>query len=186
MKIGLLGGSFNPIHNSHVRIIKTLLKKSLVDEVRLIPCKKHAFDKSLASAKDRIAMIRLAIKNIPDVKICRIELKSRGKNYTINTIRKLKRKYKKFRFFLVIGSDILHEIKKWHNYKQLLNKIEFIVLKRKRYKIKNINGMRIKAVININNSISSTEIRNRMKEGKSIKNLVPKNVEKFIKKKRVV
>ena len=180
MKIGLLGGSFNPIHNSHLRIINDILKKSLVDEVWLIPCKKHAFNKELASAKDRIAMIKSAIKNIPDAKICRIELKSKGKNYTIDTIIKLKKRYKDELFF-VAGSDILCEIKKWRNYKRLLREIEFIVLKRKNYKIKNVKGMRIKAIINANNSISSTGIRGRIKKGKSIKNLVPKDVEKFIK-----
>lgn len=185
MKIGILGGSFNPIHNSHIKIIKTLLKKSLVDEIWLIPCKKHAFNKELASAKDRIAMIKLAIKYIPNAKICRIELKSKGKNYTIGTIRKLKRKHKKFKFFFVAGSDILCEIKKWRSYKQLLSEIEFIVPKRKNYKIKKVKGMRIKAIINANNRISSTEIRGRMREGKSIKNLVPKDVEKFIKERRL-
>lgn len=91
MKIGILGGSFNPIHNSHLKIIMYSLGKKMADEVWLLPCKKHAFDKSLESTSHRINMIRLATKGMEKIKICRIELGSRGKNYTIDTMRKLKK-----------------------------------------------------------------------------------------------
>ena len=95
-----------------------------------MPCKKHAFNKNLADANDRLNMIKLAIKSIKRARICKIELKSKGKNYTIDTLKKLKSKYK-HEFFLVNGSDIFYEIKKWHKYKQLLKEAEFIIFKRK-------------------------------------------------------
>ena len=181
-EVGILGGSFNPIHSNHIKIIRIILNKNLADEAWLVPCKKHAFDKELASVKDRLAMIKLAIKGIKRARICCIELKCQGKNYTIDTIRKLKARHKKYKFFLVIGSDILHEIKKWHNYRQLLRETEFIVLKRDGYRIKKVEGMRIKAIIGKGDSkISSTKIREKIKDGRSIKSLVPKSVEKFIK-----
>ena len=181
-KIALFGGSFNPIHNQHIRIIKRLSKDKIVDEVWLLPCKKHAFNKNFAAARHRIKMIKLAIKNIKNVKINRAELNSKGTTYTINTIKKLKSRYS-HRFFWVIGSDILYEIKKWNNYKELLKEIEFIVFKRKGYHLKVIRGMRIHKRFNYKeNNISSTEIRKRAREGKSLKALVPLSIERYIKK----
>lgn len=181
-KISLLGGSFNPIHNDHLKIIKYLLKKKLTDEVWLVPCKKHAFDKSLASAKHRVKMIKLTARGIKKVKICYIELRSTGKNYTLDTVKKLKNKYN-YQFFMIIGSDILHEFKKWHKYKQLMKELAFIVFKRKNYRIKKFKDMKIAYLIEKEASnISSTEIRKRAEEGKSLKNLIPISVENYIKK----
>jgi len=141
-KIALFGGSFNPIHNDHIKIIKELLKKGLVDEVWIMPCNKHAFNKELASGKNRVEMIKLAIKNIKKVRVCYIELKSTGKNYTLNTLRKLRARYP-YEFILMVGADILHEIKKWHNYRKLLDETSFIVFGRKSYPVKKIKGLKI-------------------------------------------
>ena len=185
-KTALFGGSFNPIHLSHIRIAKSLINKKIVDEVWLIPCKKHAFDKKLASTKDRLEMINLMIGGMKNIKISRIELEARGKNYTIKTLRKLNKKYPKKDFFLVVGSDILHEIKKWHRYKELLKKAKFIVFKRKGYKLIKILGMNIVFLLKeCRECISSTEIRKRAKEGKSLKKLVPLLIERYIKKRGI-
>ncbi|OGJ21043.1 nicotinate (nicotinamide) nucleotide adenylyltransferase, partial [Candidatus Pacearchaeota archaeon RBG_13_36_9] len=181
-KIALFGGSFNPIHNEHIKIIKELLRKGLVNEVWIMPCKKHAFNKELASGKNRVEMIKLAVKNIKKVRICHIELKSTGKNYTINTLRKLRAKYRD-EFILMVGADILHEIKKWHNYKRLLEETKFIIFGRKSYAIKKVKGLKVFYLIKQETkNISSTEIRNKAKKNQSLKNLVPSSVERFIKK----
>ncbi|MGV8151678.1 MAG: nicotinate (nicotinamide) nucleotide adenylyltransferase, partial [Candidatus Nanoarchaeia archaeon] len=139
-KIALFGGSFNPIHNQHINLIKKLSISNVVDEIWIIPCKKHAFAKHFAPVKDRLNMIKLGIKDIPKTKICKIELNSKITNYTINTIKKLKTRYPKNEFFWVIGSDILYEITKWNNYQELLNETQFIVFIRKGYAIKKVNG----------------------------------------------
>ena len=184
-RIALLGGSFNPIHKEHIKIIKEVLDKKLVDEVWIIPCKKHPFNKSLLDEKHRVEMIKLAIKNMKKVRICKIELETKGISYTINTIRKLKRKYS-HQFFMIIGSDILHEIKKWHKYKQILKEIEFITFIRKGYSFKKVPGMKIVYLINKKlENISSTEIRERIEEGKSFKSSVPLSVRRYIKKERL-
>lgn len=184
MKIGLYGGSFNPIHNGHIRVIKYLLKKKIVDEIWIVPCKKHRFNKHLADEKDRIAMIKLAIKNIKKTRIDRIETKSKVKNCTLKTIRKLKKKYK-HRFFLIIGSDILYEIKKWYKYEELIRESEFIVFKREGYSIKKVPKMKIILIREKGNRISSTGIREKISEGKPLKNLVPLSVNKYIKEKNL-
>lgn len=163
MKIGLFGGSFNPIHNDHLMLMNELLEKNAIDEIWIIPCKNHVFKKKFESANHRLNMIGLGIKEkgIKKVKINKIELESKGKNYTINTIRKLKRKYS-HEFFFIVGSDILEEITTWHKYKEFLREINLIVFKRQK------------------KGISSTKVRENIKKQGSIRGLVPKLVSEYI------
>lgn len=155
------------------------MNKKVADEIWIIPCKKHAFNKSLASSMDRIRMIKLAIKGLKNVKINNIELNSKEKSYTYNTIRKLKKRYK-HEFFLIIGSDITHELKKWKNYKQLLEETKFIVFSRPGYDIKKVRGMKIIKIISRVGNISSTNIRERVMKKRIIRGLVEKAVENYI------
>jgi len=133
-----------------------------VDEVWIVPCRNHAFSKSLESAEHRVKMIELATRGIKGVKISDVEIKSRGKNYTLNTVRKLRKKYPKNEFFLIIGSDILKEITKWHKYETLLEEIDIFVFKRSK------------------KDISSTQIRKSLGKKNKITELVPKSVEEYI------
>ncbi len=186
-KIGLFGGSFNPIHKEHIKLIKKIISKNLIDELWIIPCKNHAFNKKLISAKHRINMIKLAISPLSNfkkrIKISKIELKSKGKNYTLKTLKKLQKKYPKFKFSIVVGSDILYEIHKWYNYKQLLNISEFIIFKRKGYEFININNLKILAKITSSlSNISSTKIRQNINKRKPFKNMVPLKIKQYIEK----
>lgn len=181
-KIALFGGSFNPIHNQHIRIIKEVLSKTTMDQVWIIPSKNHPFNKQQAPAKDRIKMIRLGVKTNPKVKINKIELKSEQTNYTLRIIKKLKAKYK-HKFYWIIGSDILYEIKKWHRYNELLNEVEFIVIKRKDYPIKKIAGMKMIEIQTNSNSIASSGIRKNISQNKSLKDMVPSSIQNYIEKK---
>ena len=185
MKVGLFGGSFNPIHKEHLGIIRHVLNKHIVDEVWILPCKIHAFNKALISAKDRIEMIKIAIKGTDNSKICDIELKSRGKNYSVDTVKKLKRTYK-HQFYFIIGWDILEQIAKWYKHRQLFKEIEFIAFKRKNYRFKEVKDMKIACLIDWKEkNISSTIIRERVKKGRLIKELVHPKVEKYISKHRI-
>jgi nicotinate-nucleotide adenylyltransferase len=181
-KVALFGGSFNPIHNQHIKMIEKLAKSEVIDEVWVIPCKKHAFNKGFAPAKQRIKMIQLAIKSIPNAKISRVELKSKGTTYTIKTLKELKSKYS-HEFFWIIGSDIPYEIHQWKDYNKLLKEVKFIIFRRKGYPLKKVKGMKIFHVFNEHISdISSTKIRENAKQGKSLKGLVSSSIEAYIKK----
>lgn len=186
MKVGLFGGSFNPIHNDHIKIVKYTLEKRFSDEVWALPCKIHAFGKQLAYEKDRIEMINLALKGIDNAKVCDIELKSEGKSYTVDTIRKLKAKYN-HKFYFMIGYDILKEIHRWRNHRQLFNETEFIAFKRKDYCFEKIPGMNIAHMVDWkgNYNLSSSLIREKIGQNKSIKNLVPSSVEEYIRNNRL-
>jgi nicotinate-nucleotide adenylyltransferase len=181
-KIALFGGSFNPIHNDHIKIMQELINEKIVDEVWIMPCKKHAFNKELVNGKKRVEMIKLAIEEIEGIKICHIELRSKEKSYTFNTLEKLRSKYY-YEFLLMVGSDILYEIDKWHDYQKLLKETKFIVFGRKSYPIKPVEGLNIFHLIKEETkNISSTKIREKVKEHKSLEGLVPKPVENYIKK----
>ncbi|MBI2045068.1 nicotinate (nicotinamide) nucleotide adenylyltransferase [Candidatus Pacearchaeota archaeon] len=185
MKIGIFGGSFNPIQNTHARIIKEVLKNKLVNEVWIVPSGNHPFDKKMESVEHRLKMINLAIKGIKNVKVCDIEINSNGKSYTYDTIKKLREKYP-HEFLLIIGSDILRDIERWHKYKELVREVKFIIFLRDGYSIKLSGNFKDSYVIEENpNNISSSTIRRLASDGHSIKNLVPKEVEEYIKQKEL-
>lgn len=186
MKIGLFGGSFNPIHNDHIRIIKYLVGKKIIDQVWIIPCKNHVFNKDLLPVEERIKMIKLAITKIKRVKINTIELETTGKSYAINTIRKLKKIGPQHNFFFIAGSDILHEIKRWHKYEDILKEIDFIIFKRVGYDVKNIRGLNITHLIEEKpSSISSSEIREKIEGERSLKNFIPFSVYDYLVNKKI-
>lgn len=185
MKVAILGGSFDPIQNAHIKLIKTVLQRKIVDEVWIIPCKSHPFDKNLAEAKHRVEMIKIAIENLKNVKICGVELKSKGKNFTLKTIRKLKQRYN-HEFSFIIGSDILNDISNWYKSRLLFDEARFIIFLRKGYRLKKVQGMNVIATIRENpSSISSSETRNRIRQSKSIPGLVQGKVSTYIKRERL-
>jgi nicotinate-nucleotide adenylyltransferase len=184
VRVGLFGGSFNPVHNTHIRTMRTILAKKLVDEIWIVPCKNHAFNKSLLSAQHRVVMLKLAIKSMQRVKICTIELEQKRKNHSLQTIRLLRKKYP-FDFSLIVGSDILRDFKRWYKYETLLQEAHFIVFKRKNYPFIRIKGMRAVFVNDKEDGLSSTTVRQLCKEGKSLKSILPSVVEEYIKKKKL-
>lgn len=180
-KIALFGGSFNPIHNHHIKMANSVLEKRLTDEVWIIPSKNHPYNKNLAPAYHRINMIVLAF-NDPRIKINNIEVDSNETNYTIRTIQKLKEQYP-YKFYWMAGSDILSELNGWYGKDKLLKETEFIIFKRKGYQISALEDIKIKRILNVDsNNESSTEIRERIRQNKPLKNLVPLIIEEYIKK----
>lgn len=189
--LGMLGGTFNPIHYGHLRIAEKVQKVLGLKEIIFVPSARppHKSESGLPSPKDRYEMVKLAIAKYPFFSISDIELKRRGKSWTIDTVRTFKKFYPKFKIYFIIGADTLSEIPTWKDYKKLLKICRFVVINRPGYSIKvskmlNIIGNFIKVKIpGIN--ISSTEIRKRIKDRESIKKLVPEDVEKYIENKRL-
>jgi len=184
MKVALFGGSFNPIHNAHIQIMEKILNKNLVDEIWIVPCGHHAFDKELEDENKRIEMIGLAVQNNPKIKIDKTETESKEKNYTVATLRKLREKYS-YEFFLIIGSDILYELEKWYESKKLIEREKFIVFPRKGFPIINKLGLNMKIINNNPLSISSTEIRKKIKQGEPFHHLVPLTTVDYIKQEKL-
>jgi nicotinate-nucleotide adenylyltransferase len=179
MKVGILGGSFNPIHNGHLTIFQRVLGGNYADEVWVMPCKKHPLDKHLDKEEDRVAMVKLAVEGLDRTKFSDFELNHEGKNYTYLTLRRLRECYN-HDFSWIIGSDILKQLPTWYGFGYLQKEASFIVLNREGYFVEN-PGINISAQLDepISN-ISSTRVRERIRKGKSITDLVPRSVENYI------
>lgn len=180
MKIGLFGGSFNPVHNSHLRIAQSLVDNNLVDEVWFIPCSNHAFGKDLVDSKHRKIMIELAIENNKKFKINELELLRSGTSFTSDTLKELMINHPNDDFFWIIGSDNLRGIRQWHDFDFLREKIKFILVERSGYGGYSDSGINIVFRINEKSDLSSTEIRKRIALGESISELVPRKVYDYI------
>ncbi|MFH1174406.1 MAG: nicotinate (nicotinamide) nucleotide adenylyltransferase [archaeon] len=180
LRVGLLGGSFNPIHNSHIKLIHTVLQRKLVDEVWIIPCKKHAFGKELTSAKHRVAMLKLAFKGMRGVHISSVELTTQDINYTYRTIALLEKRYP-FQFSFIIGSDLIKELPDWKYYGRLLRKVHFLVFHRQGFPVHALPGMHMTRIHVAADNISSRRIRQCIAAGKKPEHL-PAAVSTYIRK----
>lgn len=181
MKIVVLGGCFDPPHIGHYFVTRQILEiRPDIDKILLIPAFKHQWKPIQASTKDRMQMLK-CLKN-KKVEISDIEIRRKGVSYTIDTIKELKTKTKAF-IYWIVGSDILLEFNRWGKKDQLLKLATFLVFPRDPYHLpkkvpKGFEILKDKSLITTN--ISSTAIRERIKKGKSITYLVPKEVEEYI------
>ncbi|QYR64882.1 nicotinate (nicotinamide) nucleotide adenylyltransferase [Fusobacterium animalis] len=189
MKIAIYGGSFNPMHIGHEKIVDYVLKNLDMDKIIIIPVgiPSHR-ENNLEQSNTRLKICREIFKNNKKVEVSDIEIKSEEKSYTYDTLLKLIKIYgKDNKFFEIIGEDSLKNLKTWKNYKELLNLCKFIVFRRKDDKNTEIDSefLNNKNIIILENeyyNISSTEIRNKVKNGKDITGLVNEKVKKIIEK----
>lgn len=131
MKIGVLGGTFNPIHYGHLRTAEEVLEILTLDSILFIPSGTPPFRKpELASARDRYEMTRLAIKDNPNFELSDIEIKSRGISYSVETFSKLLKKYKNTEFFFVLGIDAFMDIQKWKQPNKLMTLTNLVIISR--------------------------------------------------------
>ncbi|PIE57826.1 MAG: nicotinate (nicotinamide) nucleotide adenylyltransferase [Desulfobulbus propionicus] len=130
--IGLFGGTFDPVHNGHLEICRYVLRRHHLDAILFIPAPypPHKLY-TKASFKHRVAMLRLALVNEPDMQVSLIEEEHRGRSYTVDTIETLKKKYPETRYSLIIGGDSLQELRTWHRSERLLSLVDVIVAGRR-------------------------------------------------------
>ena len=190
-KYGIFGGSFNPIHYGHLMICEYIKEEMGLDKVIFIPTGNPPHKEIGVSAKDRYEMVRLAISPNPDFEISDIETTRVNLSYTVDTIRELKKIYKKEKLYFLIGLDSLFQLKTWKKIGDLSQEIEFVVALRPGYIDKEeINneidflrenfGTKINLIKTPLYEISSTDLRDRIHEGKSLRYLIPKKVLDYI------
>lgn len=190
-KYGIFGGSFNPIHYGHLMICEYIKEEMGLDKVIFIPTGNPPHKEIGVSAEDRYEMVRLAISPNPDFEISDIETTRVKLSYTVDTIRELKEIYKKEKLYFLIGLDSLFQLKTWKKIGDLSQEIEFVVALRPGYIDKEeINreidflrenfGTKINLIKTPLYEISSTDLRDRIHEGKSLRYLIPKKVLDYI------
>lgn len=192
MKIGIMGGTFDPIHMGHLIIGEAARESLSLDKVIFIPTGINPFkkNKNTSSPTQRIDMLNLAIESNPYFTISTIEVEREGITYTIDTIRSLKDEYREDELYFIIGSDIVFQIEKWKEFQEVFNLCKFALFNRPGKdeeeideKVKDLNlkyNISFERISSPLVDISSTDIRNRAKNKQSIKYLVPEKVEDYI------
>lgn len=178
-KVGIFGGSFNPIHTGHIALAKSLCQQAGLDEVWLMvspmnPFKKEATD--LLTDKLRLEMAEQAIADEPKLKACDYEFHMPKPSYTWHTLQALSQDFPHVSFTLLIGGDNWASFDKWFHHEDILSHYPIVVYPRKGCDIGKVpSGVTMVETPLLN--ISSTEIRQRIKEGKSIHGMVPDCIE---------
>ena len=191
MKIGLYFGSFNPIHIGHLIITNHILNETRLKKVWFVISPQNPFKQksSLLNEYDRLHLARLSVESDKRIAVSDIEFNLPRPSYTIDTLTYLNEKYPDNEFSLIMGSDSFKNLDKWKNYEKITKDYLIYVYKREGFEINNSIQANIIVLEAPILQISSTHIRQHIKEGKSIRYLVPENVReeiesrKFYKKK---
>ena len=197
-KIGILGGTFDPVHYGHLILAEQARGEANLDQVIFMPAMIQPFkiNSKVAAGSHRYAMLLEATSSNPDFSVSEMELNSPEVSYTIKTLRYCKEHLgENAELYFIIGTDAFLGLEKWYESEKLLKEFSFIVGTRPGYKeqelkhrVENLREKYGTRIIQINNSeveISSTDIKARIQEGKSIKYLLPKPVEDYIYKNKL-
>lgn len=177
MRVGLLGGSFDPVHFGHLRAAQWSLEAFDLDSVRLVPARQSPFKSgSAAGAEDRLSMLTLAIEGNPALSIEDCELRRDPPSYTVDTLRTLTTREPDVRFVWLVGSDAARDIDKWREIGEIRRMAEICVLRRPgdepdaTAKVEPFEGF----------AVSSTDLRAALRRGRSVRYLTPESVRLFI------
>ena len=194
--IAILGGSFNPVHYGHLKMAEAAMESSHFSKVLFIPTGTpyHKEQKSLLPFSDRLKLLELAIDNCPDFAFSPIEGEREGNSYTFDTVRELLRQNPTESYSLLIGTDQFLTLRSWHKIAELGKLVDFYIANRngemafstfqkEKEALEKELSLHCKLFPMPAIDLSSTEIRNRLKEGKSIHGMLPKPVEEYILKK---
>jgi nicotinate-nucleotide adenylyltransferase len=178
MNIGLYFGSFNPIHTGHLIIASHVLNYCAIDKLWFVvsphnPLKETA---SLLNEQHRYHLVQLATEQEPKFRVSNIEFHLPRPSYTIDTLTHLTEKYPEHTFHVIMGSDSLQHIHKWKNYQQLIARYKVIVYERPGFPIRDLPGAHVETVKAPLLDISSTFIRQLIRDRKSIRYLVTDEV----------
>ncbi len=183
MKAGILGGSFDPVHNGHLITSTILREQRALDKIILVPCfiSPHKQDKNYTDAFHRIKMLELAVKNKRFYEICDFEIRKGGISYTYDTLIHLKAKYDDLE--LIIGMDNFKVFSRWKYPEKIIELVNIVVMERKSDQ-SDLKALPFYHDVRFTNTpridISSSNIRERLKSNFSIDYFVPEDVNNYI------
>jgi len=185
-KVGLLGGTFDPIHNGHLNLAFEMLEKKGLDEIWFCPTWKnpHKLVGQASSAWDRLEMVRLAIEEIPQFKVIDYEVRREGPSYTVDTLKEVHAEYPEIQLFLILGEDAVNDFFKWKDPQEILTLCDLLVGSRTTSH-KSSSDLKQECVLTRLLDISATDIRSRVNKSLYISHLVPRKVVDFISSNRL-
>ncbi len=183
MTVGILGGSFNPVHVGHMMLASYMSQYTDLDKVWLMLSPRNPLKQSSSLIEDshRLEMLRIAAVSVPGVEVCDIELSMPYPSYTIDTLNLLRKKYTDVRFRLIIGSDNWLIFDRWKDYKSIIDNYGVIVYPRPGFNVENsqlTDGVEIIDAPTVD--ISSTFIRTGFVDGKNMRAFLPEGVHEYI------
>ena len=192
MRLGIMGGTFDPIHLGHLATAEAVRENFSLDEILFIPAARppHKLARHITDERERLAMTILATRSNKFFRVSDMELRRTGLSYTLDTMNELHATFgQSTELFFIIGADSLADLQKWHAARELVNKCHFIATTRQGVDINfsavekffgAIANEHIHRVTTPGLEISSTDIREKIRLGRSIKYLVPEAVEDYI------
>lgn len=175
MRIGLYFGSFNPVHHGHLIIANHIAENCALDKVWFVVSPQNPLkeSKSLLNEYHRLHLVSLAIKDSPKLRVSDIEFRLPKPSYTIDTLTYLLEQFPQKTFSIIMGSDSFQNIHRWKNYELLIKNYPIIVYQRPAFEIKETHGANLEIVKAPMLDISSTYLREQIKNKKSIRYLTP-------------
>lgn len=190
-KIGILGGTFDPIHTGHLRLAQEVYEAMELDQLIFIPAyvAPHKVGLSYAEPEQRYAMTKLALADKPHFLVSDLELQRTGVSYTFHTIQQLKQQYPEDELYFIIGADTVPQLYTWHRIQELLQEVIFVAAARPGYtdvleqaeaQLGSVVRDRVKLLNTSEYAVSSTEIRQRVAANAGLEDLVPEQVAQYI------
>ncbi len=191
MKIGIYGGSFDPVHNGHINAAKTYMEELDLNKVIIVPayCPPHKKGLALTPSEHRLNMCHLAFDSIPGFEVSDIEIQRADEGYMADTIEYFSKQCPNDRLFLLMGEDMLLSFRKWHEWNKIINKVTIISAQRSwesdsameaEAAVLRSYGAEVKIVPIDIKTISSTDVREAVRRADDISAMVPENVAEYI------
>jgi nicotinate-nucleotide adenylyltransferase len=199
-RIGIFGGSFNPAHAAHLILAECARQEAALDRVLFVPARRppHKCRVRLAPARHRLAMLRLALAGNPRFEVSTVELDRRGPSYTLDTVRQIKARLgARHELLLIVGADSIRDMPHWWRADELVREVKIIGLARPGYSLDDMGELKdafgAQKVAEIRAGvvraplleISATDIRDRVRRGRTIRYLVPEPVRRYIERHRL-
>lgn len=192
MRIGILGGTFDPVHYGHLLMAETCREQLQLTEVRLMPAGSppHKPDQKITDGHARADMLALAVSGYPELVVDRRELRRTGPSYTVDTLREIREQFSDAEVFLLIGADSLKDLATWREPETILELSTVVAVNRPGQPelthqqavdwVGEDFASKVQLLSMPGTDLSATELRQRVKDGKSLRFMTPRAVEAFI------
>ena len=190
MRIGVFGGSFDPVHLGHLILAEQCREQGKLDQVWFVPAARppHKMERDLTPFAQRVEMLELALAGQPAFRVEQIEKERPGPSFTADTLDELHARHPEHEWHLVIGGDTLRDLATWHAPERIVARVGLMVMARPGAVVPTGEDLgrrlgvpvRVKVIEAPQIDISSTDLRRRLKEGRSVRYMIPRAVEAYI------
>lgn len=192
MKLGIFGGTFDPVHYGHLLLAETCRQELQLDSVRFIPAGSppHKTTADITDGHARADMLRLAVSGYPEYVVDRRELKRRGPSYTVDTLAELKQEFPQAQLYFLMGADSLRDVPSWREPERITQLATIVAVNRPGLPVPDADvvrqwcgdvlAQRIQVLSMPGTDVAATDLRERIRNGKGLRFLTPKAVEAFI------